>query len=139
MRIRKLNSPHHTKVNKSIPSGSVDTQVPLAGKVAQATVTRRGKGGTTRTCALGHARTLPSPVALVPEIKEGTVHQPTDLPLDFPWPGIGLVRIQQLNSPYHTKVNKYILSSSVDIQIPLAGKVALDTGDQQHNRCRQNP
>ena len=38
-----------------------------------------------------------------------------------------LVRIRQLNSPYHTKVNKYIPTSSVDTQITLAGKVALAT------------
>ena len=36
--IRQLNSPYHTKVHKSIPSCSVDTQIPLAGKVALATV-----------------------------------------------------------------------------------------------------
>ena len=38
-----------------------------------------------------------------------------------------MVRIWQLNSPYHTKVNKSIPSSSVDNEIPLAVKVALAT------------
>ena len=42
-------------------------------------------------------------------------------------PGIGLVRIRQINSPYHTNVSKSIPSSSVDTQISLAGKVALAT------------
>ena len=42
-------------------------------------------------------------------------------------PGIGLVRIQKINSPYHTKVSKSIPSSSVDTRIPLEGKVALAT------------
>ena len=42
-------------------------------------------------------------------------------------PGIGLVRIRQINSPYHTNVSKSIPSSSVDTHISLAGKVALAT------------
>ena len=74
-----------------------------------------------------HARTLPNPEALGPEIKEGAVNQPTDSPLAFPRPVIGLVRIRQINSPYHTNFSKSIPSSSVDTQIPLAGKVALAT------------
>ena len=37
VRIRRLNLPYHTKVNKSIPSSSVDTQIPLEVKVALAT------------------------------------------------------------------------------------------------------
>ena len=41
--------------------------------------------------------------------------------------GIVLVRIWQINSPYHTNINKSITSSSVDTLIPLAGKVALST------------
>ena len=77
--------------------------------------------------AHGHARTLPNPGALGPEIEEGAVKRPTDPPLAFPRPGIGFMRIWQLNSPYHTKVNKSIPSSSVDTQITLAGKVALAT------------
>ena len=43
------------------------------------------------------------------------------------WIGIGLVRIRKIYSPYHTNVSKSIPSSSVDTQIPLAGKVALAT------------
>ena len=43
-------------------------------------------------------------------------------------PGIGLVRIRQINSPYHTNFSKSTPSSSVDTQIPLAGKVAIATG-----------
>ena len=74
-----------------------------------------------------HARTLPNPAALGPDIKEGAINQPTNPPLAFPWPVIGLVRIQQINSPYHTNVGKSIPSSSVDTQITLAGKVALAT------------
>ena len=42
-------------------------------------------------------------------------------------PGIGLVRIRQINSPYHTNINKSITISSVYTIIPLAGKVALAT------------
>ena len=72
-----------------------------------------------------HARTLPNPEALGPDIEEGAVNQPTDPSLAFPWPGIGLVRIRKINSPYHTNFSKSIPSSSVDTQIPLAGKVAL--------------
>ena len=37
VRIRQINSPYHTNFSKSIPSSSVDTQIPLAGKVALAT------------------------------------------------------------------------------------------------------
>ena len=127
MRLWQLNLPYHTKVNKSISSSSIDTQIPLAGKVALATVTVRGKGGTTRTRVHGHARTLPNPELLGPEIEEGAVNRSTDPPLAFPWPGIGLMRICQLNLPYHTKVNKSIPNNSVDTQIPLADKVAIAT------------
>ena len=74
-----------------------------------------------------HARTLPNPEALGPDIEEGAVNRPTDPPLAFPRPGIGLVRIWQINSPYHTNFSKSIPSSSVDTQIPLAGKVVLAT------------
>ena len=132
LRIQKINSPYHTNFSKSIPSSSVDTQIPLAGKVALATVTSRGKGGTTRTRTRTHrhVRTLPNPEALGPDIEEGAVNRPTYPPLPFPWPGIGLVRIRQINSPYHTNFSKYIPSSSVDTQIPLAGKVALATSSQ---------
>ena len=42
-------------------------------------------------------------------------------------PGIGLVRIRQINSPYHTKINNYITSSSLDTIISLAVKVAIAT------------
>ena len=42
-------------------------------------------------------------------------------------PGIWLVRIRKINSPYHTRISKYIPSSSVDILISLAGKVAIST------------
>ena len=37
MRIRKINSPYHTNISKSITSSSVDTLIPLAGKVVLAT------------------------------------------------------------------------------------------------------
>ena len=77
--------------------------------------------------AHSHARTLPNPAALGPDIEEGAVNRPTNPPLAFPRPGIGLVRIRQINSPYHTNVSKSIPSSSVDTQIPLAGNVALAT------------
>ena len=50
------------------------------------TVTSREKGGTTRTRVHRHARTLPNPEALGPEIEEGAVNQPTDPPLAFPRP-----------------------------------------------------
>ena len=73
------------------------------------------------------ARTLPNPEVQGPDIEEVTVNRPTDPPLTFPWPGIGLVRIRQINSPYHTNFSKSIPSSSVDNKIPLAGKVALST------------
>ena len=43
-------------------------------------------------------------------------------------PGIGLVMIRQINSPYHTKINKYIASISVYTLIPLSVTVALATG-----------
>ena len=54
---------------------------------------------------------------------------------DSPWPfmgysdrpGIGLVRIRKINSPYHTNINKSIPSSSVYTLTPLAGKVELAT------------
>ena len=127
--IRQINSPYHTNFSKSIPSSSVDTQIPLAGKVALATVTSRGKGGTTRTLVHRHACTLPNPEALGPDIEEGAVNQPTDSPLAFPWPRIELVRIRKINSPYHISFSKSIPSISVDTQIPLAGKVALSTCD----------
>ena len=42
-------------------------------------------------------------------------------------PGIRLVRIRQINSPYHTNFSKSIPSIIVDTQIPLAGKVVLAT------------
>ena len=74
-----------------------------------------------------HARTLPNPEALGLEMEEGAVNRPTNPPLAFPRPGIGLARIWQINSPYHTNFSKFITSSSVDTQIPLAGKVALAT------------
>ena len=72
-------------------------------------------------------RTLSNPEALGPDIEEGTVNQPTDPLLAFTRPVIGFVRIRQINSSYHTNVSKSIPSSSVDTQIPLAGKVALAT------------
>ena len=72
-----------------------------------------------------HARTLPNTEALGPEIAEGAVNRSTDPSLAFPRTGIGLVRIWQINSPYHTNVSKSIRSSSVYTQIPLAVKVAL--------------
>ena len=127
MRIRQINFPYHTNFSKSIRISSVDTQITLAGKVAPATVTSTVKGGTTRTRAHRHACTLLNTEALGPEIEEGVVNQPTDPPLALPRPGIGLVRICQINSPYHTNFSKSIPSSSVDTQIPLAGKVALAT------------
>ena len=74
-----------------------------------------------------HAHTLPNPEALGPEIEEGVINRPTDLPLAYPRLCIELVRIRQINSPYHTNVSKSIPSSSVDTQIPLAGKVSLVT------------
>ena len=74
-----------------------------------------------------HTRTLPNPAALSPEIEEGAVNRPTNPFLDFPWPGIGLVRIWRINSPYHNNVFKSIPIISVDTQIPSAGKVALAT------------
>ena len=74
-----------------------------------------------------HARTLQNPEALGPEIEEGTVNRPTNPPLAFPWPSIGLVRVWKINSPYHTNVSKSIPSNSVDTQIPLAGNVVLAT------------
>ena len=51
VRIREINLPYQTNVSKSIPSSSADTQIPLAGKVALATVTSREKGGTMHTRA----------------------------------------------------------------------------------------
>ena len=57
VRIRQINLPYHTNVSKSIPSSSVDTQIPLAGKVALATVTCRVKGETMRTHVHTHTRT----------------------------------------------------------------------------------
>ena len=131
--IREINSPYHTNVSKSIPSSSVDTQIPLAGKVALSTVTCTKKGETTCTCAHSHARIFPNPAALGPEIEEGAVNQPTDPPLAFPRPGIGLVRIRQINLPYHTNVSKSIHSRSVDTKILLAGNVALATGKPNLN------
>ena len=70
-RIRQINLPYHTKLNKSIRSGSVDTQIPLAGKVALATDTCRKKGGTMCTRAHGQAFILPNTEVLGPEIEEG--------------------------------------------------------------------
>ena len=136
MRIRQINSPYHTNFCKSIPSSIVDTQIPLAGKVALATVTSREKVGTTRAHTHRHARTLPNPEALGPEIEEGTVNRPTEPPLTFSRPGIGLARIRQINSPYHTNFSKSIPSSSIDTQIPLAGKVALATSDSDVHSVR---
>ena len=95
VRIRQINSPYHTNFSKSIPSSSVDTQIPLAGKVALATVTSRKKGGTTRVRAHRHTRTLPNSEALGPEIEEGVVNRPTNPLLAFPQTGIGLARIRQ--------------------------------------------
>ena len=84
--IWQKNSPYHTNINKYITSSSVDTLIPLAGKVALATQTCRGKGGymCMRAHAHAHARNLPSPEALIPDIEEGAVNQPTDPPLAFP-------------------------------------------------------
>ena len=132
VRIWEINSPYHNNLSKSISSSRVDTHIPLAGKVALSTVTCREKGGTTRTHACPHVRTLPNPAALGPEIEEGVVNQPTDPPLASPRPGIGLVRIREINLPYHTNVSKSIPSSSLDTQIPLAGKVAIAT---THKTC----
>ena len=42
-------------------------------------------------------------------------------------PGIGLVIIRKIKSPYHTNISKSIPSSGVDTQITLGGKVALST------------
>ena len=127
MRIRKINSPYHTNLSKSIPSSSIYTPIPIAGKVALATITIREKGDTTRARAHRHARTLPNTEALGPEIEEGTVNRPTDPPLAFPQPVIGLARVHQINSPYHTNFSKSIPSSSVDTQIPLLVTVASAT------------
>ena len=52
--IRQINSPYHTNLSKSIPSSSVDNQIPLAGKVVLATVTCRGKGKTMCRCVRTH-------------------------------------------------------------------------------------
>ena len=82
--------------------------------------------------AHSQARTLPNNEALGPEIEEGTANQPTDPPLVFPRPGIGLVRIRKINLPYHTNISKSISSSSVDTQIPLAGKVEISTVPTHH-------
>ena len=41
--------------------------------------------------------------------------------------GVGLVRIRQINSPYHTTIGKSITSIIVDTIIPLAVKVHLAT------------
>ena len=138
VRIRQINSPYYTNFGKSIPSSSVDNQIPLAGKVALATVTSRVKGGTTRAHTHMHALTLPNPEALGPEIEEGAVNRPTNPPLAFPRPGIGLLRIRKINSPYHTNFSKSIPSSSVDNQIPLAGKVALATCISRKNQGNVN-
>ena len=37
VRIRKINSAYHTNIDKSIASSSVDTLIPLGGKLALAT------------------------------------------------------------------------------------------------------
>ena len=79
------------------------------------------------TCARPHTRTLPNLTALGLDIEEGAVNWPTNPPLAFHRPGIGLVSIRKINSPYHTNISKSIHSSSVDTQIPLAGKLALAT------------
>ena len=65
-------------------------------------------------------------------MKKARLTNPQTPPLAFPCPGIGLVRIWEINSPYHTNVSKSIPSSSVDTQIPLAGKVALATEPYSH-------
>ena len=96
---------------------------------------RQGKRGHyTHARAHRHARTLPNPEALGPEIEEGAVNQPTNPHFAFPRPDIGLVRIRQINSPYYTNFGKSIPSSSVDNQIPLAGKVALATCISRKNQ-----
>ena len=83
-----------------------------------------------------HARTLPNPEALGPEIEEGAVNRPTEPPLAFPRPGIGLVRIRKINSPYPTNVSKSIPNSNVDTQTPLADKEALDTAIRLRNEIK---
>ena len=75
VRIPQINSPYHTNFIKSITSSSVDTRIPLAGKVALATITKREKGALrARVRTHRHARTLPNHEALGPEIKEGAVN-----------------------------------------------------------------
>ena len=48
MRIRQINLPYHTKISKSIPISSIDTLIPLAGKVALATLILFWEAATTR-------------------------------------------------------------------------------------------
>ena len=84
VRILQINLPYHTNINKSMTSSSVDTLIPLAGKMALATQSCRGKGGPRGTRAHAHARNLPSPEALSPYIEEYAVNRPTNLPFTFP-------------------------------------------------------
>ena len=85
VRIWKINSPYHTNINKSIPSSSVDTILPLVGKVVLSTNTCRVIGVPTCTRTHSHVRNLPIPEALVPDIEEGAVNQPDEPPLTFPF------------------------------------------------------
>ena len=55
VKIRQINSTYHTNFSKSIPSTSVESQIPLAGKMVLDTVTSREKGVTTRACTQAHA------------------------------------------------------------------------------------
>ena len=59
VKIWQINSRYYTSINESIPISIVDTLIPLAGKVALATKTCRGKGGPTRTrtCTCAHTHT----------------------------------------------------------------------------------
>ena len=91
-----------------MPHMGVNRQTPKIYQYISGTVTSRGKGGPTHVRAHRHACTLPNPEALGPEIEEGAVNRPTDPPLAFPRPGIGLMRIRQINSPYHKKRFQWI-------------------------------
>ena len=43
LRIRQINLPYYTNINKSVTSSIVDTIIPLAGKLSLATQTYGGK------------------------------------------------------------------------------------------------
>ena len=117
VRIWKINSPYHTNINKSITSSTVDTLIPLAGKVALATrfticAIVRPSRHITLTLILDSNQLLSTPKRSWTDHNIQLLESAWDSPCPPSTP-IGLVRLENL---LHTGAlnipNRLIVSSS---------------------------